>query len=119
VKDLMTNPDIDASERFRSVFELYQIESDYGNVFQSYPQAMDVDGTERFVDMLMVGRVALLYQTTDGLVSGAYNKTTREFEVVDQDTFQKSLNTAIRMANGKAPQNTLLLLPITAPEEAK
>lgn len=119
VKDLMTNPDIDASERFRSVFELYQIESDYGGVFQSYIQTMDVNGVERFVNMLMIGRVALLYQTTDGEISGAYNKLTREFEVVDQATYQKSMNTAIRMANGKAPQNTLLLVPITAPENAQ
>jgi len=119
VKDLMTNPDIDASERFRSVFELYQVESDYGGVFQSYQQTMDIDGVERFVDMLMIGRVALLYQTTDGLVSGAYNKETGQFEIVDQATYQKSINTAIRMANAKAPQNTLLLLPITAPESAQ
>jgi hypothetical protein len=119
VKDLMTNPDIDASERFRSVFELYQIESDYGGVFQSYQETRMIDGVERFVDMLMVGRVALLYQTTDGEVSGAYNKDTKEFEVVDQATFQKSINTAIRMANAKAPQNTLLLLPISAPENAQ
>ena len=117
VKDLMTDPDVDASERFRTVFELYQIESDYGGVFQSYQQTMEVDGIERFVDMLMVGRVALLYQTTDGLVSGAYNKDTREFEIVDQGTYQRSINTAIRMANAKAPQNTLLLLPIAAPSQ--
>jgi len=117
VKDLMTDPDVDASERFRTVFELYQIESDYGGVFQSYQQTMEVDGIERFVDMLMVGRVALLYQTTDGLVSGAYNKETREFEIVDQGTYQRSINTAIRMANAKAPQNTLLLLPIAAPSQ--
>ncbi|MBT5073544.1 MAG: DUF3450 domain-containing protein [Kordiimonadaceae bacterium] len=115
VKDLMTDPDVDASERFRSVFELYQIESDYGGVFQSYQQTMDINGVERFVDMLMVGRVALLYQTTDGLVSGAYNKETRAFEVVDEATYQRSMSIAIRMANGKAPQNTLLLLPIIAP----
>lgn len=119
VQDLMTDPDVDASERFRSVFELYQIESDYGNVFQSYQETKMINGTERFVDMLMVGRVALLYQTTDGEISGAYNKDTGEFEVVDQATFQKSLNTAIRMANGKAPQNTLLLLPIAAPENGQ
>ena len=117
VKDLMTNPDVDASERFRTVFELYQIESDYGGVFQSYQQTMNINGVERFVDMLMIGRVALLYQTTDGLISGAYNKKTREFEVVDEDTYQKSINRAIRMANGKAPQDTLLLLPIAAPEK--
>ena len=72
---------------------------------------------QTFVDMLMVGRVALLYQTTDGLVSGAYNKDTREFEIVDQGTYQRSINTAIRMANAKAPQNTLLLLPIAAPSQ--
>ena len=119
VKDLMTDPDIDASERFRSVFELYQVESDYGGVFQSYQQTMDIDGVERFVDMLMIGRVALLYQTTDGLISGAYNKATGQFEEVDQGTYQKSINTAIRMANAKAPQNTLLLLPIMAPETAQ
>lgn len=119
VKDLMTNPDIDASERFRTVFELYQVESDYGRVFQSYQETRVIDGVERFVDMLMIGRVALLYQTTDGLVSGAYNKETREFEVVDEGTYQKSINTAIRMANAKAPQNTLLLLPISAPERAQ
>jgi hypothetical protein len=46
VKDLMTNPDVDSSERFRSVFELYQIENDYGRVFQSYQQTMDANAQE-------------------------------------------------------------------------
>ena len=116
VKDLMTNPDVDASERFRSVFELYQIESDYGNVFQSYPQTMNVDGQERIVDMLMVGRVALLYQTTDGQISGAYNKESRQFEIVSADEFQKAINDSIKMANQQIAQDTLVILPISAPE---
>ena len=58
-----------------------------------------------------------IIRETDGLVSGAYNKETREFEIVDQGTYQRSINTAIRMANAKAPQNTLLLLPIAAPSQ--
>lgn len=116
VKDLMTNPDVDSSERFRSVFELYQIESDYGRVFQSYPQTMDVNGQERIVDMLMVGRVALLYQTTDGTVSGAYNKETKQFEIVDEATYRKSITSAIRVANAQEAADKILILPISAPE---
>lgn len=119
VKDLMTDPNVDASERFRSVFELYQIESDYGNVFQTYPQTMNVDGQERIVDMLMVGRVALLYQTTDGQVSGAYNKETREFEIVSAGDFQKSINDSIKMANQQIARDTLVILPISAPESGQ
>jgi hypothetical protein len=116
VKDLMTNPDVDSSERFRSVFELYQIESDYGRVFQSYQQTMDVNGQERIVDMLMVGRVALLYQTTDGTVSGAYNKETKQFEIVDEATYRKSITSAIRVANAQEAADKILILPISAPE---
>lgn len=116
VKDLMTNPDVDSSERFRSVFELYQIESDYGRVFQSYQQTMEVNGQERIVDMLMVGRVALLYQTTDGTISGAYNKETKQFEVVDEATYRKSITSAIRVANAQEAADKILILPISAPE---
>lgn len=116
VKDLMTDPNVDASERFRSVFELYQIESDYGNVFQTYQETMNVEGNDRIVDMLMVGRVALLYQTTDGLISGAYNKDTRQFEIVSADEFQRSIRDSIRMANQQIARDTLVILPISAPE---
>ena len=42
--------------------------------------------------MLMIGRVALLYQTTRWTeVSGAYNKRTREFDIVDEATYRKSM----------------------------
>lgn len=116
VKDLMTDPNVDASERFRSVFELYQIESDYGNVFQTYQETMNVEGQERIVDMLMVGRVALLYQTTDGQISGAYNKETRQFETVSADEFRKSISDSIKMANQQIARDTLVILPISAPE---
>ncbi len=119
VKDLMTDPDVDSSERFRSVFELYQIESDYGRVFQGYKQNMVVEDNERTVDMLMVGRVALLYQTTDGEISGAYNKETKEFEIVDAGTYRNQINSAIRIANAQEAADKLLILPIIAPEVAQ
>jgi hypothetical protein len=117
VKDLMTDPNVDASEKFRTVFELYQIESDYGKVFQSYPETMIVNGDQRIVDMLMIGRVGLLYQTSDGLVSGAFNKVTREFEIVDEATYAKSIGIAIGMANQRVALDTLVTLPISAPEK--
>jgi len=66
--------------------------------------------------MLMVGRVALLYQTTDGTVSGAYNKETKQFEVVDEATYRKSITSAIRVANAQEAADKILILPISAPE---
>ncbi len=119
IKDLMTDPKIDASEKFRSVFELYQIESDYGRAFQSYKHNMVVNGNEVTVDMLMVGRVALLYQTADGSVSAVYNKQTREFDEVDEATYRKSLFNAIGVATATKPNDKLLVLPISAPELAQ
>jgi len=116
VKDLMTDPNVDASEKFRTVFELYQIESDYGKVFQGYQETMEVNGQERIVDMLMIGRVGLLYQTTDGLISGAFNKVTGEFEVVDEATYAKSITQGIGIANARLALDTLVILPISAPE---
>jgi hypothetical protein len=119
LKDLMDNPDVEASEKFRSIFEAYQIESDYGRAFQSYKQKVNVDGQERDVDMLMVGRVALLYQTSDGSVSAAYNKETKQFDEVDEGTYKNSIATAMRVANQTLAADRLIGLPISAPETAQ
>jgi len=119
IKDLIDDPDVEASEKFRSIFEAYQIESDYGRSIQSYKQKVNVDGQERDVDMLMVGRVALLYQTSDGSVSAAYNKVTKSFEEVDEGTYKNSIAEAMRVANKTIAADRLIALPISAPESAQ
>ncbi|MYA18599.1 MAG: DUF3450 domain-containing protein, partial [Gammaproteobacteria bacterium] len=66
--------------------------------------------TKRVVEVLQVGRVALMYQTTDGAETGFYNKRDRRWEVLD-DSFQAAVRTGLRMAKKQAGQN-LLPVPI-------
>ncbi|WP_417317014.1 DUF3450 domain-containing protein [Emcibacter sp.] len=118
LKALMDDPSVDASEKFRSVFEAYQIESDYGRALVSYTDSIEIDGTSREVEFLQIGRVALVYQTKDGSISGAWNKNTGEFEILS-DSYNSSVTQALKVANKQAAADRLLKLPILAPEQAQ
>ena len=118
LKELMDDPSVDASEKFRSVFEAYQIESDYGRALVSYTDSIEVDGTSREVEFLQIGRVALVYQTKDGKISGAWNKEAGQFEILP-DSYNSSIAQALKVANKQAAADRLLKLPILAPEQAK
>ena len=62
------------SEKFRRVMEAYQIEMDYGRTLEAYSGLHTVDGQERDVDFLRVGRTAFIFQTRDGSSLGIWNK---------------------------------------------
>lgn len=114
LRDLMENPNVDASEKFRSVFELYQIESEYGRAVQAYTNKITVDGNELEVDMLHIGRIALVYQTRDGKKSGMWDKETDKWVELDE-SYTKSIKQALAVASKQAAADTLLTLPMTAP----
>lgn len=118
LRELMDNPNVDASEKFRSVFELYQIESEYGRAVQAYTDKVNVDGNELEVDMLHIGRIALVYQTRDGKKSGMWDKASNGWVPLD-DSYLKPIRKALDVAQKKAAADTLLRLPITAPIAGK
>ena len=74
----------------------------------AYTGTIDVDGVQRVVEILHVGRVALVYQTSDGEETGYWNKQERRWEVLD-DSFKAAVRTGIRMAKQQAGMN---LLPV-------
>ena len=110
LRDILDNPDVAVSEQFAAVLNAFQIENDFGRSMSAYTDEIDVGGTQRVVEILQVGRVALLYQTTDGEETGFYNKQERLWEELD-DSFQASVRTGLRMAKKQAGQN-LLPVPI-------
>ncbi|MEM8561104.1 MAG: DUF3450 domain-containing protein, partial [Pseudomonadota bacterium] len=62
--------DLSIAEKFRQVLEAYKIENEYGRKIESYKGSIEIDGVERDVSFLLVGRVSFLYQTTDTEMSG-------------------------------------------------
>lgn len=118
LRDLMDNPNVDASEKFRSVFELYQIESEYGRAVQAYTSKVNVDGNELEVDMLHIGRIALVYQTRDGKQSGMWDQKSQSWIELDE-SYRKPIKQALAVASKQAAADTLLRLPLTAPIAGK
>lgn len=110
LRDVLDNPDVAVSEQFAAVLNAYQIENDFGRSMNVYTDDIEVGDTTRVVEVLQIGRVALLYQTTDGEETGFYNKQERRWQELD-DSFQASVRTGLRMAKKQAGQN-LLPVPI-------
>lgn len=114
LKELMERDDITVAEKFRKVTEAYQIENDYGSTIEAYKATLEIDGATREVEFLRVGRVALLYQSPDGKVSGAWDQGSRQWQALGSD-YKNQIRQGLKIANKQiAPE--LVLLPIKAPE---
>ena len=115
VRANLDRSDVTAAEAFRQVLELYSIELQYGRGIEAYSDTIDVDGAEREVDMLRIGRVALVAQTTDGAETRAWNNDTRSWETLSSADYSAAVRKAVRIAKKQATIE-LLNMPIAAPE---
>lgn len=114
LRDMMERADVAVSEKYSQVLRAYQIENEYGRTMETYGDTINVDGAGRKVDVLKVGRVALVYQTPDGEETGMWNKLSNAWEPIG-DEFTTPVRNGIRMAR-KQLSVDLLTLPITGPE---
>jgi len=112
---LLGRADVTAAEKFRVVMEAWQIENDYARTIFSYTDELDIDGVTREVDVLQIGRVALLYQTPDGNLSGAWDQANRVWVGVGNE-YRNPIRLGIRLARNQVAPD-LLLLPLAPPEE--
>jgi hypothetical protein len=71
---------------------------------------MDINGEERTVAFLRIGRVALIYQTLDADESGAWSQQADGFVDLDGD-FDSELRSALRIAKQQAAPD-LLVVPV-------
>lgn len=114
IRDTFVDPNVNAAEKFRLVLTQYMNEINYGRLMASYTGTMVLDGVERDVDFLRVGRIALLYQTSDQTVTGVWDKNAEQFVELG-NSYRRAVANGIRMAQGVATTE-ILELPIHAPE---
>lgn len=115
LRSMMDRADVSASEKFRRVLEAYQIEMRYGRDVEAYSGLHTVDGIEREVDFLRVGRTALIYQTRDGSLQGAWNKVSGSWEPLDS-SYRSHVTKGLRMARKQLAPD-LLMLPVAITEK--
>lgn len=118
VEFLRTNldrADVTVAEKFRAVLEAYNIELQYGRGIDTYRGTIDMGGSEREVDFLRVGRIALVYQTTDGALSGAWDSSASNWVELPSGDFDSAIRKGIRIAKKQATIE-LLNMPVAAPE---
>ena len=107
--------DVSVAEKFRQVLEAYKIENEYGRKIDAYKGVVEIDGVERDVNFFRVGRIALLYQTTDTEVSGAWDQASRSWVGLDSGEYRNAIMKGLRIARKEASID-VLNLPISAPE---
>ena len=112
---LVERADINDSEKFRRILEAWQIETEYGSGFSTYVGELSIDGQTREVDFLQVGRIALVYQTTDEQAStGVWDAANNTWIPLGSE-HRNSVRQALRMARNQiAPE--LVLLPVPPPQ---
>ncbi len=109
--------DIDVAEKYRQIIEAYQIENEYGRKIDSYHDIVTLDGVEKEVDVLRVGRIAMVCQTKDTKISAKWDNKSKSWTVLDNTAYRNPIRQGIKMAKKQASIG-ILTLPIISPEVA-
>jgi hypothetical protein len=107
VRASLAKPKVTASEQVRQVLEAYNIEAEYGRKIDTYEASLS-DGT--VVNILVIGRIGMFYQTKDEQSSGRWNNDTGNWEELP-GSYRKPIRNGIRMAKKLAPTD-MLMMPV-------
>jgi len=114
LRENMSRSDITVSERYRQVLEAYQIEKDLGSMVVAWQGPLNVEGRERTVDFVQVGRIAYMAQSLDMKSAWLWNNGKREWSKLDEEYLRPIAHT-IRIARTQSTPD-LVKLPIFGAE---
>ena len=109
LKDILKQSNISTSEKFRRVFEAYQIENEFGRTIESYRDEITFDSETFNVEVFRLGRVGLYARTSDGRHTAMFSK--KEGRWVRKKGIDNELVVALKIARKELPPS-LLKLPI-------
>ena len=79
---LLDRSDISISEKFRRIFEAYQIENEFGRTIEAYKDEISIENETYNVDVFRLGRVGLYARTPDGSEAAIYNSKINPGDVI-------------------------------------
>ena len=114
IKVAMDRGDVSTSEKFRKVAEAYQIENDFGRTIEAYRGSVNFEGKEFNADFLRVGRVALMFVTTNGDKAAYWDKSSGSW-MKSSSALKRSTEEGLKIALKQSPP-ALIKIPVTAYE---
>ena len=105
---LIIRADVTTAEKFRNIFEAYQLEANFGKTIESYQGFLNIEGNERAVDYFRLGRLGLYYRTPNGRETGFWNTNTKKW-VHKGSSLDDEIKSALDIANRQAPPNFIKL----------
>ena len=109
IKEMLSRADVTLSEKYRRIMEAWQIEVEYGRTIEAYQGKV----SDKTVDFLRIGRIALLYQALDGDETAYWDSSKGEW-VVDSD-YRSYVKDGLKIARKQGAPN-LLIAPVPAPK---
>ena len=110
LKQLMGDPDVSTSEKYRKVMEALLIEAEYGFTIEVYQETIAIDGQTILADIFRLGRISLFYQSLDQQQCGFYNPAQHQWQPLPP-AFNSQIQSAVDMAAKRKPVE-LLALPL-------
>ena len=106
LREYLVDPNISVTERYRQIMDAYTAEMEVGRKTDTWKETMDVDGKEVSVDMVLFGRVALVYMDPTGRYAKRYDRETSSW--VDlENKYKPEIEKAIRIIQGKRTQDVM------------
>jgi len=113
LRKLMTRASVTNAEKYRLIMEAYQTENEYGRTIEAYRSTLRRGDRDIKVDFLRFGRIALVYQTLDGMEAGVWDQANKTWEPLDA-SYQTAIREGLRIARKQAAPD-LIRLPLPVP----
>ena len=107
---IILKSNITTAEKFRKVFEAYQLEATFGNTIETYPGFIDVDEETLSVDYFRLGRLGWYYRSPNGNETGYWDKSSEKW-IDSGSKLDEGIKAALDIANRQSPPN-FINLPI-------
>lgn len=112
LKDMMTRADVSIAEKYRRIVEAYQVEMEYGRTIEATEEKVG----DKTVEVLRVGRIALLYRTLDGKEAGYWDADAKAWQ--EDNDYRDAVTAGLKVAKKQGAPD-LLIVPVAAPKEIK
>jgi len=115
LEDILFKANFSTAEKFRKIYEAYQIENEYGRTIEAYSSSIEIDGVNLAAQFFRLGRLNLYYMTPDGDETGYWNKEINEWVHLG-GKYADEIDAALKIAYKQAPPD-FINLPVQGVEK--